>query len=81
MRIRIHITESPVCLRTHFIIILREGVCDRNQDYTYFCRAAIEKYRAEDFPIWIVSDARYGTWGLGEMLEVENAYWRRRGRS
>ena len=47
-------------------------MCDRNQDYTYFCRAAIEKYRAEDFPIWIVSDARYGTWGLGEMLEVEN---------
>ena len=45
-------------------------MCDRNQDYTYFCRAAIEKYRAEDFPIWIVSDARYGTWGLGEMLEA-----------
>eukprot|EP00088_Acartia_fossae_P035606 TRINITY_DN36729_c0_g1_i10.p1 TRINITY_DN36729_c0_g1~~TRINITY_DN36729_c0_g1_i10.p1 ORF type:complete len:191 (-),score=37.54 TRINITY_DN36729_c0_g1_i10:200-772(-) len=30
----------------------------RNKDYTYFCKAAIRKYEAEKFPVWIISDAR-----------------------
>merc|ERR1719342_623613 len=33
----------------------------RKEDYTYFCRAAIEKYKAKDFPFWIVSDCRRET--------------------
>jgi len=30
----------------------------RNGDYTYFCEAALKKYEAGNFPIWIVSDCR-----------------------
>jgi len=30
----------------------------RNADYTFFCKAAIEKYEADNFPVWIVSDCR-----------------------
>ncbi|XP_023340670.1 phosphomevalonate kinase [Eurytemora carolleeae] len=30
----------------------------RREDYTYFCKAAISKYSAEKFPVWIISDAR-----------------------
>lgn len=33
----------------------------RNTDYTYFCRAALEKYDTANFPIWIVSDCRRKT--------------------
>ena len=33
----------------------------RNADYTYFCKAAIEKYKAAECPIWIVSDCRRKT--------------------
>jgi len=30
----------------------------RNKDYTYFCKAAISKYEASKYPVWIISDAR-----------------------
>ena len=30
----------------------------RNEDPSYFCLKAIEMYRGEDFPIWIISDCR-----------------------
>lgn len=30
----------------------------RNEDYTYFCKAAVDKYSAAQFPVWIVSDCR-----------------------
>ena len=33
----------------------------RQADYTYFCKAAIEKYKAVEYPIWIVSDCRRKT--------------------
>jgi len=33
----------------------------RNEDFTYFCRAAEEKYETNKFPIWIVSDCRRET--------------------
>lgn len=33
----------------------------RKEDYTYFCRAAIHKYKAKEFPFWIVSDCRRET--------------------
>ena len=33
----------------------------RQDDYTYFCKAAIEKYKAAEYPIWIVSDCRRET--------------------
>jgi len=33
----------------------------RLEDYTYFCRAAEQKYSAIRFPIWIVSDCRRQT--------------------
>ena len=33
----------------------------RQEDYTYFCRAAIEKYGGAEHPIWIVSDCRRET--------------------
>merc|ERR1712106_549888 len=33
----------------------------RQEDYTYFCRAAIEKYRSAQHSIWIVSDCRRET--------------------
>ena len=33
----------------------------RQADYTYFCKAAIEKYNAAQYPIWIVSDCRRET--------------------
>jgi len=33
----------------------------RIEDYTYFCRAAEEKYESCKFPIWIVSDCRRET--------------------
>lgn len=35
--------------------------CIRNQDHGYFCRAAIDKYGARQFPLWIVSDCRRTT--------------------
>lgn len=38
--------------------MLRWSEAIRNQDYTYFCKAAISKYEAEKHPIWIISDAR-----------------------
>ncbi|XP_031832314.1 phosphomevalonate kinase [Nomia melanderi] len=37
------------------------GESVRNQDYGYFCRAAIDMYNAHDKPIWIVSDVRRKT--------------------
>ena len=33
----------------------------RNEDPAYFCLKSIEKYCAERFPIWIVSDCRRKT--------------------
>ena len=33
----------------------------RNEDPSYFCMKAIQKYQAESFPIWIVSDCRRKT--------------------
>ena len=33
----------------------------RNQNPSYFCLKAIQKYKAEEFPIWIVSDCRRKT--------------------
>merc|ERR1712038_1604551 len=30
----------------------------RIEDYTYFCKAAVTKYQAERFAVWIVSDCR-----------------------
>ena len=33
----------------------------RQSDYTYFCKAAIEKYNAGEYPVWIVSDCRRKT--------------------
>merc|ERR1711953_1294997 len=33
----------------------------RRQDYTYFCKAATDKYEADRFPVWIVSDCRRET--------------------
>merc|ERR1719445_107147 len=33
----------------------------RQADYTYFCKAAIDKYKAAEYPIWIVSDCRRET--------------------
>ncbi|TRY78711.1 hypothetical protein TCAL_06796, partial [Tigriopus californicus] len=33
----------------------------RRQDHGYFCRAAIDKYQATGFPLWIVSDCRRAT--------------------
>jgi len=33
----------------------------RQTDYTYFCKAAIEKYKAGEYPVWIVSDCRRKT--------------------
>jgi len=33
----------------------------RLDDYTYFCKAAEEKYDAKNFQIWIVSDCRRAT--------------------
>jgi len=33
----------------------------RNEDYTYFCKAAEDKYEAAKYPVWIVSDCRRGT--------------------
>jgi len=33
----------------------------RNRDYTYFCRASVDKYDAWKFPVWIVSDCRRTT--------------------
>ena len=33
----------------------------RQADYTYFCKAAIEKYKAVEHAIWIVSDCRRET--------------------
>merc|ERR1712018_203471 len=33
----------------------------RNEDPAYFCLKSIEKYCAESFPIWIVSDCRRKT--------------------
>jgi phosphomevalonate kinase len=38
--------------------MLRWSEAIRNQDYTYFCKAAISKYEATKYPIWIISDAR-----------------------
>ncbi|CAH1404160.1 unnamed protein product [Nezara viridula] len=33
----------------------------RNEDYGVFCRAAIQMSKAENYPVWIVSDARRKT--------------------
>jgi len=33
----------------------------RQQDYTYFCKAAETKYQAASFPTWLVSDCRRET--------------------
>ena len=33
----------------------------RQADYTYFCKAAIDQYKAAEYPIWIVSDCRRET--------------------
>eukprot|EP00095_Tigriopus_kingsejongensis_P012699 maker-scaffold22_size673200-snap-gene-5.43 protein:Tk12699 transcript:maker-scaffold22_size673200-snap-gene-5.43-mRNA-1 annotation:"phosphomevalonate kinase-like" len=33
----------------------------RNEDHGYFCRAAIAKYEAINYPVWIVSDCRRKT--------------------
>lgn len=33
----------------------------RNDDYTYFCKAAEEKYEAKKYAVWIISDCRRQT--------------------
>ena len=33
----------------------------RNEDPSYFCLKAIDKYKGSDFPLWIVSDCRRRT--------------------
>ncbi|OQR66319.1 phosphomevalonate kinase-like [Tropilaelaps mercedesae] len=38
--------------------MVKWGEQKRNEDPEYFCRLAINAYGAEDYPIWIVSDAR-----------------------
>lgn len=37
------------------------GELKRRQDPGFFCRLAIEKYKAHNFPVWIISDARRQT--------------------
>ena len=45
----------------HRLDMINWSTAIRQADYTYFCRAAIEKYCAAEYPVWVVSDCRRET--------------------